>query len=408
MEFTGVPIDLPALEILRENWTNITNHLIDLVDQDFHVYEDGSFSQAAFEYYVAKNDLPWPRLASGRVSFDDDTFRDMARIYPAIKPLKDLRATLSDMRLSKLPVGRDGRNRTPLWPFSSRTGRNQPSNSKFIFGPAAWMRALIKPEPEFGLAYFDWEQQEIAIAARRSGDLAMQADYQSGDMYLAFGKKAGLIPQDATKASHGEQRECFKQCLLGIGYGLKERGLALKIKRSRFYARELIEAHRRAYPVHFRWSEQNVLQASLGALIQRPQESVFRWPVHYGAGSCSNSEDGKFKPNAAMNFPMQSDGAEMMRIACCLAFEGGITLLALVHDALLIQAPLDRLEADAERMGEIMVEASRIVLDGFKSASKPSSSGTRIEFPIRREKGAAHVEKIWGIVEALGEKRRCA
>ena len=78
--------------------------------------------------------------------------------------------------------------------FRSRTGRNQPSNSKFIFGPSVWLRGLIKPPPGHGVAYVDWRQQEFGIAAALSGDAAMQAAYLSGDPYLAFAKQAGAVP----------------------------------------------------------------------------------------------------------------------------------------------------------------------------------------------------------------------
>ena len=43
-----------------------------------------------------------------------------------------------------------------------------------------------------------------------------------------------------------------------------------------------------------------------------------------------------------MNFPMQANGAEMLRLACCLATERGIAVCAPVHDALLIEAPAGR------------------------------------------------------------------
>jgi len=94
----------------------------------------------------------------------------MAKVYPAISPLRELRSTLSDLRLSDLAVGHDGRNRTMLSAFRARTGRNQPSNSKFIFGPSVWLRGLIKPPPGYAVAYIDWAKQEVGIAAALSGD----------------------------------------------------------------------------------------------------------------------------------------------------------------------------------------------------------------------------------------------
>ena len=83
--------------------------------------------------------------------------------------------------------------------FRARTGRNQPSNTKFIFGPSVWLRGLIQPPPGYGIAYIDWAQQEFGIAAALSGDPLMMEAYRSGDPYLAFAKQAGAAPPEATK-----------------------------------------------------------------------------------------------------------------------------------------------------------------------------------------------------------------
>jgi hypothetical protein len=65
------------------------------------------------------------------------------------------------------------------------------------------------------------------------------------------------------------------------------------------------------------------------------------------------------------NWPVQSTGAEILRIACILAARHGIKLLAPVHDAVLIEAPIERIEADVALIQEIMRRASRIVLGGM-------------------------------------------
>jgi DNA polymerase-1 len=56
----------------------------------------------------------------------------------------------------------------------------------------------------------------------------------------------------------------------------------------------------------------------------------------------------------------------MMRIACCLATERGIEVCAPVHDAIMICAPIDRIDDDVATMRAAMNEASRAVLDGFE------------------------------------------
>src|SRR5437660_8926720 len=66
------------------------------------------------------------------------------------------------------------------------------------------------------------------------------------------------------------------------------------------------------------------------------------------------------------NFHMQANGAEMLRLACCLGTENGILICAPVHDAVLITAPVDRLEADIVKMRGYMEQASSIVLAGLK------------------------------------------
>src|SRR5262249_136061 len=150
------------------------------------------------------------------------------------------RHALGEMRLEELVVGPDGRNRTLLSPFGARSGRNTPSNTRFIFGPSVWLRGLIKPEPGRALAYVDWSSQEVAIAAVLSNDRALLAAVESGDPYLAFAKMAGLAPADATRETHGAVRDQCKACVLGVQYGMGARTLAARIGVSELEARDLL------------------------------------------------------------------------------------------------------------------------------------------------------------------------
>jgi len=67
---------------------------------------------------------------------------------------------------------------------------------------------------------------------------------------------------------------------------------------------------------------------------------------------------------------MQANGAEMLRLACCLGTENGIRICAPVHDAVLITAPISELDADIVTMRHYMEQASAIVLAGFKLATE--------------------------------------
>jgi hypothetical protein len=353
MESTGVPIDVPTLTLLREHWDDIQDALISAIDVGYGVFDGRSFRADRWVQFLAAHGIPWPKRDSGRLDLSDDTFREMARAYPLVSPMRELRSALSEMRLSDLAVGHDGRNRTILSAFRSRTGRNQPSNSRFIFGPSVWLRGLIKPPLGHAVAYIDWSQQEFGIAAALSGDEAMLAAYRSGDPYLAFAKQAGAVPLDATKTTHGPTRELFKQCVLAVQYGMEANSLALRIGQPPVVARDLLRAHRETYQKFWRWSDAAVDYAMLTGCLH----TVFGWHVHV---------DEKPNPRSLRNFPMQGNGSELLRLACCLATERGIEVCAPVHDAALICAPLDHLEDEIAGMRAAMDEASRIVLGGFE------------------------------------------
>jgi hypothetical protein len=383
MEYAGVPIDMPTLALLRKHWTDIQDELIREVDASYGVFDGRTFKADEWERYLVLHGIPWPRLSSGRLDLSDDAFRQMAKAHPQVSPMRELRSALSELRLNDLAVGRDGRNRTILSAFRSRTGRNQPSNTRYIFGPSVWLRSLIRPPPGYGLAYIDWSQQEFGIAAALSGDPAMQAAYISGDPYLAFAKQAGEVPEDATKQTHAPTRELFKQCVLAVQYGMEADSLAARIGQLPVVARDLLRAHRETYRTFWRWSNAALDQAMLTGSLH----TVFGWHVHVSEAP---------NPRSLRNFPMQANGAEMLRLACCLAIERGIEVCAPVHDAVLICAPLDRLERDIAGMRAAMAEASRAVLTGFELRTDVM----RILYPdrFRDPRGTAMWERVINLI----------
>jgi DNA polymerase I len=108
---------------------------------------------------------------------------------------------------------------------------------------------------------------------------------------------------------------------------------------------------------------------------------------------------GATKSRTIANFPMQANGAEMLRLACCLTTERGVEVCALVHDALLIEAPLAELAEQVLRTQAAMEEASMVVLDGFRLRSdvKLTEAPDRYE----DEKGAAMWKLIWEVVAEM-------
>jgi DNA polymerase I len=169
---------------------------------------------------------------------------------------------------------------------------------------------------------------------------------------LEFAKQAGAVPAAATKSTHKKERDQFKACVLAVQYGMGPTSLAVRIGQPEIVARELLQLHRQTYPTFWRWSDSAVDHAMLKGHLY----TVFGWRVHVGIDA---------NPRSLANFPMQANGAEMLRLACCMATERGVRVCAPVHDALLIEGPVDDIDRIVTETQAIMAEASRVVLGGF-------------------------------------------
>ena len=68
------------------------------------------------------------------------------------------------------------------------------------------------------------------------------------------------------------------------------------------------------------------------------------------------------KPASVRNFPVQANGAEMLRLAIMFLQDDGIDVCAPVHDAVVIERPLERQEEIVSRAQKLMRRASEIIL----------------------------------------------
>jgi DNA polymerase I len=112
---------------------------------------------------------------------------------------------------------------------------------------------------------------------------------------------------------------------------------------------------------------------------------------------------GAINDRSLRNWPVQSTGADILRIACVLAARHGIRLLAPIHDAILIEAPIDRIEADVALMQEIMRRASRIVLNATAEGAHELRTDYKIvKYPERYtdKRGVKIWEHVMEIIDA--------
>jgi DNA polymerase-1 len=356
-ERRGVPLDGPVLTHIRQHWHGMRLDLVSELDQPFGCYEvvagKPHWRKKRFADYVHRQRMNWPTLADGTLEATDETFKEMAGKYPHIELLRELRYSLSKLRLNDLAVGADGRNRTQLWAYGTKTARNAPGATKYVFGPAKWLRFLITPPIGRALAHRDCCQQEVRIAAIQSNDSALLQACESGDVYLGIAEQLGFLSESLNETERKAVRTLFKTVVLGIQYGLGFRSLAVRAGISLYEAAEIL-ARLRARFHRFEDYAQNVRDhAGLHLEISTP----FDWRMQCPSGT---------NPRTIKNFPIQSAGSEILHVACILAERRGIEIVAPLHDAIMAEGPAGEIEELSRALDQLWGDAAAVVLQGYR------------------------------------------
>lgn len=356
LEGYGIPVDVDLWKIIQTNREDIKRAFIDRFDKA-GIYADGVFKQENFERLALSLDKRWPRTPSGRCKKDSDTLKDLANRYPEIANLHELGNTLSALREPNLSI-HNGRAYCYTAPFKSKTGRNQPSTTRFLFGAPKWMRSLIKPTNGRAIAYIDVTAEEFGIASLLSGDPAMWESYCAPDVYIDFAVRAGLVPPNATKATHPDTRRIAKAVVLGVQYGRGHRSTALALGISEQKGADLLWHHKDVYRVFWDY----VSGVEQMARFRRCLYSVLGWRMRVPS---------KTRPTTIQNFPMQAGGAELMRAVTIQLVRARINLIAQVHDAFVIESDLCNIEADSQFTRQTIAKVSKAIFgQPLKSEAK--------------------------------------
>ena len=168
---------------------------------------------------------------------------------------------------------------------------------------------------------------------------------------MSFAKMAGAAPPEATKASHKAVRDLYKICALAVQFGMGEQSLAQQMNRPPAYAAELLRQHRRVFKTYWDWSDRVLTDA----LLSRQMMTSFGWRFQVAG-------DGGDAARSIRNWPMQSTGSEILRMACVLLDMNGLEVVGPVHDAVLLECEMDDADNVAKKAVAIMEQASTYVL----------------------------------------------
>jgi DNA polymerase I-like protein with 3'-5' exonuclease and polymerase domains len=157
------------------------------------------------------------------------------------------------------------------------------------------------------------------------------------------------------------------------------RSLALRINGSVEKAQELIQHHKKVFARYWEWSR----TTKRAARARGEMLTVYGWKLNVREETRSGT---------IRNFPLQATGAEILRLLCCRLIERGIRVCAPVHDAVLIEAALDKIDEAVATCEEVMREVSSTVLSGFPLRTESKI----IRYPDRYRD--VRGEQLWGEV----------
>jgi len=367
MEQAGIPVNVERLSRMADNYAGIRHeaikHLVETV-YPFYLWEgkDWVEKRNLFADFVKSKGLEdsWPRTEAGQFSTAKATLEENEHIRE-IKEYRRCRELIGQIKSFKKGtkgttwqevgksfdddddaspstegkenifhrIGTDRRLRCYFNPYGTQTSRNAPPATNFIFAMSAWIRSCIEAPPGKAITGIDFSSQEVLIAGLISGDANLVAAYDSGDVYLHFGKLAGAIPPNGTKKTHKEERDLFKSTVLGMQFQMGKRKLHRKLisdtgkdDLSEETAFGLYALHKDTFSTYWAWVDETVSRYGMGIPLSLP--------------------DGWFlftdnpNPRSAGNFPIQGGGGVVLRRAVRYAQEAGLEVVATLHDAIYI------------------------------------------------------------------------
>ena len=362
VERNGIPIDINLVNKFNTYWPMVKDELVREVNLEIDVFnEDLTFSHTKFNELIKRNNLgrKWPRMKSGNFTTNKKIIKQNLD-NKEIEKFNEIRTLQNMTKLTAYTPGNDGRTRTSFNMFGTVTGRTSPSSSKYVFSASKWARNFIKPSLGNYLVYLDYKSQEPAIMGYLSGDQNKIKAYQSGDIYIHTAKLFNMIPDNATKQSHPGERGTFKVIDLANNFGQGPGAVAEKLKCSISHAKFLMNKYRNIFKVYFKWID-GFIENSMNKTYF---STCYGWQRHIK--SLFTTKEGKKKHihKSLLNWPIQAHGAEILRQALIDLTDENFKVVALVHDAVMLEIPIPEFKQRLEEAKQIMVDASIKVVGG--------------------------------------------
>ena len=136
VRWRGIPIDVPIYDQAERRAPKAMLKLQEELNLKLgtEVYFGGVFKRATMLRLMRQNSIPIPLdPKTKQESCATKLIKGMTETYPLLKEFYEDKRMIDALRSLKLEIGSDGRNRSWLNPFGTKTGRNNPSTNRALF-----------------------------------------------------------------------------------------------------------------------------------------------------------------------------------------------------------------------------------------------------------------------------------
>ena len=366
MELAGIPIDLEALQVMREEFAGtlagLEARIYELVGHEFNIGSPKQLEQILFH----ELGLPATKRTRTGYSTDASVLEELQDKHEVIGLILEHRqvAKLKSTYVDALPtlVDAEARLHTTYQQAVAATGRlssTDPNLQNIPIRTALGRRirhAFVAPDSRLLLGA-DYSQQELRILAHVSADPGLRADFAAhSDIHLAAAARVlGLAPDEVGP----KERSVAKMINYGIAYGLSDYGLAERLKIPREDAQRFIADYFAAYEGIRRYTvEMKILARDQGFVTTLLGRRRYLPELTARNGALRSAGE-----RMAINMPIQGTAADGMKIAMVRVDEAlrsqGLRsrMLLQVHDELVFETDEDELPGLAALVKEIMEAA---------------------------------------------------
>jgi DNA polymerase-1 len=372
VERNGVRIDAKVLQAqsheLGLTMQTLEAKAYELAGQPFNLNSPKQLGEILFE----RMGLPvLSKTAGGAPSTDEDVLTRLARDYPLPQVLLEYRAVskLKSTYTDKLPRmvnERTGRVHTRYAQAAVITGRlasSEPNLQNIPVRTAEGRRvraAFVAPGGKIVSA--DYSQIELRVMAHVSGDANLQGAFARGeDIHRATASEVFGTPLADVSS---DQRRAAKAINFGLIYGMGEFGLASNLGITRDAARSYIDRYFTRYPGVAAYMDRIKAKAREQGYVETVFGRRLWFPDLQGKGGKGPRQAGAER--AAINAPMQGTAADLIKMAMVAvqrwleADNMAARLVMQVHDELVLEAPLNEVEALQIQLPALMCQVATL------------------------------------------------